>query len=271
MKEKIKEDEEHFNLLTGEIGNRLFSYYSNKNFNNLEIKSDKGEVIQFNLNKFNSELYYTVLKEHSVANEAEFFRSLIFKYLNNPRYIREQILYCEIIEQIELAIKEKKKINIKYNKEIRTINPYFIKVAPGEDRSYIFSYCDKNKDYRNYRIANIQNVFLSKNEIEYVDPDYIENINKNFDPFLSFGKNIVIKINDEGKILFEKAILNRPKIIDRSGDIWTLECTNRLAKIYFPQFLSEVEILEPIELKEWFKKEFNKVASLYRGGKDEKI
>ena len=263
IKEKIKEDEIHFNLLTGEIGNKLFNYYSNKEVGNLNIKFSKGEIIQFNLNKLNDELYYIVLKEHEVQNEAEFFRNIFLKYLDNPRYIREQILFSEIFEKLQLALKEKKKVYIKYSGEIRTINPYFLKVAPGEDRTYIFSYCEKNKDYRNYRVANIENISLSKYDIEIKDLEYINNIDKNFDPFLSFGKNITIKINREGQKLFERVILNRPKILEKKGDIWLLECTNRLAKIYFPQFLANVEILEPFDLREWFRKELKKSLDRY--------
>lgn len=251
------------------MGNRIFTYYSNKEVEKLEIKSNKGEIIQFNLNKLNSELYYVVLKEHNVENEAEFFRNLFLKYLDNPRYIREKILFSKIFEQLELAIKGRKKVNIKYNGEIRTINPYFIKVASGEDRSYIFSYCEKNQDYRNYRIANIENISLSKYITDFKDLEYIQNIEKNFDPFLSFNKKIKIKINNNGKEIFEKTLLNRPKILEKDGDIWILECTNKLAQIYFAQFLANVEILEPIDLRMWFKKNFEKVVKIYVGGKDE--
>ncbi|MGL4862314.1 MAG: WYL domain-containing protein, partial [Cetobacterium sp.] len=60
---------------------------------------------------------------------------------------------------------------------------------------------------------------------------------------------------------------NRPKVLEKNRNIWTLECTNRLAKIYFPQFLSRVEILEPIELREWFKKELSKTIIFYKNSK----
>lgn len=263
IKSKILEDEEHFNLFTGEIGNKIFNYYSDKDVEKIELKVNKGEIIQFNLNKLNSELYYTILREHNVENEAEFFRNLFLKYINNPRYVREEILFSETFEKINQAMKEKRKLNIKYSGEIRTVNPYFIKVASGEDRAYLFTYCEKNLDYRNYRIANIESISLSKNEIEYKDREYIENVERNFDPFLSFGKRVTIKIDEEGRKLFERVIVNRPKILKKEGDVWTLECANRLAKIYFPQFLSHIEIVEPLRLREWFQKELKKSLERY--------
>lgn len=268
IKEKIKEDEVHFNLLSGEIGNRILKYYSNKTINKINIKSDKGEIIQFNLNKFNTDLYDVILKEHCVQNEAEFFRELFFKYLNNLRYIREKILFSNIFKEVNLAIKEGKKLNIKYNNEIRTISPYFIKADKGEDRSYIFCYCEKNENYRNYRVANIQRISLSKNDLEIKDKKYIDDIEKNFDPFLSFGKKVVAKVNKIGEIKYKKAILNRPKVIDKNKDIWTFQCDTKLAKIYFPQFLDNIEIIEPIELREWFINNFQNVLNIY-GSRDE--
>lgn len=116
----------------------------------------------------------------------------------------------------------------------------------------------QNEDYRNYRVANIENISLSKYDIKIKDQEYIKNINKNFDSFLYFGRNVKIKITEEGQKLFERVILNRPKVLEKDGDIWFLKCTNRLAKIYFLQFLSNVEILEPPDLREWFKKELEK-------------
>lgn len=264
MYEKIKEDGKHFNLLLGEIGNRLLNYYSIRNVEKKETKPDKGENIQFNLNKENDEMYDTILKEHGVQNEAEFFRDLFFKYLNNPRYIREEILFHKIFKKINLALEENRKINISYNREIRTVHPYFIKEELGEDRSYLFCYCEKNQDYRNYRIANIEKVILSKNQKNIFNEEYIKAIRNNFDPFLSYGKEVRVKMNEKSKKLFEVAILNRPKLLEKNGNIWKFQCTNRLAKIYFPQFLSDVEILEPLDLREWFKEKFKETAKMYK-------
>lgn len=38
FKEKLLEDEEYFGLSIGEIGNRIFTYYSDKDIENNEIK-----------------------------------------------------------------------------------------------------------------------------------------------------------------------------------------------------------------------------------------
>lgn len=111
--------------------------------------------------------------------------------------------------------------------------------------------------------ANIENAFISKNDLEIKDSEYISNIDKNFDPFLSYNKYVIIKITPEGEKLFNTAIINRPKVYKKEGNTWTLECTKKLAKIYFPQFLSNIEILEPLDLREWFIQKFKKAYENY--------
>ncbi len=265
MKEVLKEDKEYFGAEIGAIGNRLFEYYANKDIDKIDLKISGGQIVQFNLSKYNEEMYYKILQEHSVETEAEYLRDIFFTYINNPRYKREKILFDKTFRDIEEAIAEKKKVNIKYNGEIRTVNPYFIKVADGENRSYLFCYCEKNNDYRCYRMSEIKNIMVSKKDVEVKDSRYIENIYNNFDPFRSYGKRVKVKFTDKGKELLKKVVSNRPKILENTKDEYVFECDIKLAQVYFPQFFSEVEILEPKELQEWFRDKFKKGYDLYRG------
>ncbi|WP_027131750.1 WYL domain-containing protein [Fusobacterium necrophorum] len=267
FKEVLLEDKAYFRLEIGAIGNRVFEYYSNKE---IEVMDDKGtgkEYIQFNLNKKNEEMYYKVLQEHGIQTEAEYMRNIIFTYVNHPRYQREKILFFEYFELIEKAMKEKKKINIKYHGEIRTVNPYFVKVADEENRSYLFCYCEKNQDYRCYRISEMEMLMISKQNLEVLDRKYIQKIEQNFDPFHSYGKEIRVKFTALGDVLWEKAIHNRPKILRKEGEECVLECDERLAQIYFPQFLAEVEILEPKSLRKWFEEQYEKAWKQYQNMK----
>jgi hypothetical protein len=50
-----------------------------------------------------------------------------------------------------------------------------------------------------------------------------------------------------------------------SAGTYTFECSEKLAKVYFPQFLSDADILAPRELRLWFKEQFEKAAGVYKG------
>ena len=64
---------------------------------------------------------------------------------------------------------------------------------------------------------------------------------------------------------YNRLTTNRPKAmekIDGAGD-YIFECSEKLAKIYFPQFLGEAEILEPRNLRLWFKEQFETALKVY--------
>ncbi len=271
MNEIIAGDSEYFKLPVGRIGNIIFKYYMDKDLNKVELGNFSGEVIQFNLNKKNEEIFMDTLIRNKVETEAEYWRNIFFTYINNLRYKREEILFENKFKDIREAIKTEKKIKIKYHKYIRLVNPYFIKVSDSENRSYLFCYCEKNNDYRNYRISEIEEIWLTNEKNEIRDKKYIDDVRKNFDPFLSYKNRVKVKFTEKGIELYEKVLANRPRLIEEKDGIYTFECDNKLAMIYFAQFYSEVKILEPEELKTILKKELKKTIEIYEDKEKENV
>ncbi len=271
MNEIITGDSEYFKLPVGRIGNIIFKYYMDKDLNKVELGNFSGEVIQFNLNKKNEEIFMDTLIRNKVEIEAEYWRNIFFTYINNLRYKREEILFENKFKDIREGIKAEKKIKIKYHKYIRLVNPYFIKVSDSENRSYLFCYCEKNNGYRNYRISEIEEIWLTNEKNEIRDKKYIDDVRKNFDPFLSYKNRVKVKFTEKGIELYEKVLANRPRLIEEKDGIYTFECDNKLAIIYFAQFYSEVKILEPEELKTILKKELKKTIEIYEDKEKENV
>ena len=271
MNQIITGDSEYFKLPVGRIGNIIFKYYMDKDLNKVELGNFSGEVIQFNLNKKNEEIFMDTLIRNKVEIEAEYWRNIFFTYINNLRYKREEILFENKFKDIRGAIKTEKKIKIKYHKYIRLVNPYFIKVSDSENRSYLFCYCEKNNDYRNYRISEIEEIWLTNEKNEIRDKKYIDDVRKNFDPFLSYKNRVKVKFTEKGIELYEKVLANRPRLIEEKDGIYTFECDNKLAMIYFAQFYSKVKILEPEELKTILKKELKKTIEIYEDKEKENV
>ena len=95
-------------------------------------------ILQFMLNKNNDEIFMDTFVRSRVETEAEYWRNIIFTYINNLRYRREEILFEKIFRKIKEGMQGKRKVKIKYHKYIRLVNPYFVKVADDENRSYLF-------------------------------------------------------------------------------------------------------------------------------------
>ena len=271
MNEIITGDSEYFKLPVGRIGNIIFKYYMDKDLNKVELGNFSGEVIQFNLNKKNEEIFMDTLIRNKIQTEAEYWRNIFFTYINNLRYKREEILFENKFKDIREGIKAEKKIKIKYHKYIRLVNPYFIKVSDSENRSYLFCYCEKNNDYRNYRISEIEEIWLTNEKNEIRDKKYIDDVRKNFDPFLSYKNRVKVKFTEKGIELYEKVLANRTRLIEEKDGIYIFECDNKLAMIYFAQFYSKVKILEPEELKTILKKELKKTIEIYEDKEKENV
>lgn len=271
MNEIIKSDSEYFKLQIGKIGNIIFNYYIDKNLNKVELEDSSGEVMQFNLNKSNEEIFMDTLIRNKIETEAEYWRNIFFTYINNLRYKREEILFEKNFKNIEQALKDGNKIKIKYHNCIRLINPYFVKVSDSESRSYLFCYCEKNNDYRNYRISEIEEIWFTNKKIEVKDKKYIDEVYKNFDPFLSYKNRVKVRFTEKGLDLYEKVLTNRPKLLNIENNIYTFECDNKLAMVYFAQFFSLIEILEPQELRKKLQNELENTLKIYKNEEEKDV
>lgn len=81
---------------------------------------------------------------------------------------------------------------------------------------------------------------------------------------MSFRKEIKVKLTPKGKEHYDLILTNRPKIKEYNDDIYTFYCSDENAKIYFAHFYDNAEILEPLELRDWFKIKFKNMYELYK-------
>lgn len=265
----IKNDINDFQISTNYFMNFIFENlkdsYKELEKKDIEINSlDKEKKsIQFNLNKQNSVIYYDVLRDKKILNESEFFRNLLIKYSANPKNIRELFIYKEIVERINLAIKDKKNISITFNDDRKSIvSPYHIGSSDLGITNYIFCYDVNEKKYKNYKLVNLKQIYTLSDKANWLDIEYIENTIKNFDPFLSQGNRVKVQLNSDGILLLKSLKLNRPKLISEENNIYEFECSQEQAKRYFSYFLDNALIIEPIELRKWFEVKFKNALKI---------
>lgn len=256
--EIIKNDIEDFNMTSNYFMNFIFfnlndKYKDLKGNPHLVEEEQKKESIQFNLNKQNSLIYYDVLRENNAQNESEFMRSLLIRYATNPKNKRELFIFKEFFERLNLAIKDKKNVYITFNDDRKVkITPYYIGSSDLEIANYIFCYDVLEGKYKNYKLNYLKQVYTISENGNWKDKEYIENVIKNFDPFLSKGNNIKIWLSKNGEKLLKSIKVNRPKLISSENSIYEFEASEEQVKRYFSYFFDDAIILEPKELKDWF-------------------
>jgi hypothetical protein len=254
-----------FNLTKNSLCNKIFLAFHNKvDFETYNISKQETSILQFTLNKVNWDLFIDQFPKQKIANKSEYHRNIIINYCTQPRYMRELSLNEISVSRINQAINQRNQLRIRYKDELRIIEPYAILRSENETRNYVYCYCHKKQDYCNYRLSNIEAVSVMDNEFEHYDESLIDGVKNNFDPFLSFGNVVRARLSELGQQIYERNITHRPHIIKQENDIYEFECSEIRAKLYFPQFLGEVEILEPANLREWFKDGAKKMADLYK-------
>lgn len=270
MLNSIMVDINDFNISKDFFMNYIFENLKDEeifSFNDLNVPlvEHKNVTIQFNLNKKNQEIYYDVLKEKKYQNESEFFRLLLKKYTSNTKNIREIFMFKEEVERILLAIEDSKVINITFKDNRKTeVLPFHIGSSNLEISNYIFCYDLNEKKYKNYKLVNIKKIFTTNKKIKKENISYINDVIENFTPFLSKGKFVKVKFLNDGEKLFRNYKINRPEVIEKNGEFYTMECSEEQAKKYFAAFLDNVIILEPENLKKWFENKLKKALNNYK-------
>lgn len=230
----------------------------------LKKNREETSIVQFNLNKRNLEGYYDYLEENNIQNESEFFREILIEYTNEGKKRRERFIFKGIIDKINYAIKEKKIIRITFRDgKCVEVEPYLIESSKLEVANYIFCYNLKENSWKNYKVKYIKAIYVKSICFKMRDKEFIEKMRESFDPFISFGQSIKVSLTEVGERLFKELETNRPKILKKDRNIYLLESSQEKAKRYFSFFLDEVEILEPLELREWFKGKYRKVLLKY--------
>lgn len=267
----VEYDLNDFNISKNYFMNYLFYnlkdiYIPTQNYsNNLIPLSDEKRTIQFTLNKKNSIIYYEVLKENNVQNESEFMRNILNRYTSNTRSVREIFIFKEIVERLNYSIKNKRKIILTFNDDRKVkITPFYIGSSSLEVANYLFSYDENIKDYKNYRLCNIKDVYILEENGYWNEKEKIENFIRSFDPFLSNGKKIKVELSERGIELLKNLRTNRPKLLNKKDNIFEFECSEEHARKYFSYFLDEFKILEPDSLKNFFITKFENAVKKFK-------
>lgn len=264
--EILENDIEEFFIKKNTLLNYIYAEKIKENQQKKFVYPYKGEtsVIQFNLNKKNLEGYYNFLEENNIQNESEFFREILIEYASLGKKKRECFLFKDVVERINYSIKEKRIIKIVFRDEKNIeVEPYLIESSKLEVMNYLFCYNLREAKWKNYKIKYIKSIYIKNTSFKLRDKEFIDKMKENFDPFISFGQYIKIKLTTAGKKMFNEIETNRPQIIKIDKDEYILECSHEKAKRYFSFFLDEVEILEPLELRTWFKEKYRKALIKY--------
>lgn len=261
----IESDLEDFRITKNFLCNYIFENLKGfKQIYNYKYNGSK-KIIQFNLNKKNLENYYSFLAEKKIEVEAEYFRNIFFYYAQQSKKSRELFIFKNITEKIMCGVENKKKIIVTFaDGTKKTISPYYMASSELELKNYLFSYDEDEKRFKNFTLRNIKAVYVTEKKVYEGENDFVREVIENFDPFLSYSRRVKVKFTDEGLEILKRVKTYRPKLLKQEGNICVFQCSELQGKRYFSAFWNEAEILEPLELRNWFRERSLKIMEIYK-------
>lgn len=247
------------NTLKCEFEKLVNTIYENQN-------SKYSDYISFRLNIKNSILFEEIEKSLGPSiTLSDYFRSIFNDYCHKPQYQREKMIFLENYLKINEAISNKYSVKFVINEIVYSNNPFGIISNIDEQFNYIIG-LDENREKRVVRLSKISSVIELKNKKSNFTSEEnmrLDNIIQRKDPFIEKYTTIKLKLSDKGEKMYERITSNRPNYSDKYEDNYIFNCSEDRVYIYFLKFGKEVEVIEPISLRERFKKEYQEAFSVY--------
>ena len=253
--------------------------------------------LQFSLNQYGESFanFANSFAKNAGTKIAALCRYYFESYVNMPRGKRECFIFRDSLDKLTSAAEVHANVNLTYRDKPKHVSPCFLAFSPSQVRAYVVV-CDDCIDapaaarFHSLRLCHIKGVALETGSEAFHCQKFelsrqAETFREHFDPFLCYGQQVKVKLTEEGAKRYNKLTTNRPKVIavESEGNkmsaeknahlefaevngagVYTFECSEKLAKVYFPQFLSDADILEPRDLRLWFKEAFEKAAGVYK-------
>jgi hypothetical protein len=210
-----------------------------------------------------------------------YINQLLEEYARMSFYEREEIVYKDIIEKIELAIDNCSRLKIKTTKgAIYHVKPYRIMTTPVSTYHYLVAY-DANSipSYKyqsdktlSFRISNIKKAEVEKAKDSYLTFSEEDELKKALEergvPYVGSPAHkswIRVWLSDAGIKNYNSRLHNRPQGTpsDEDPHIYTFDCTTTQILYYFLNFGKDVKIIAPKSLAQKFKQAYSEALENY--------
>ena len=203
----------------------------------------------------------------------KFVKAIIEEYAELPFIERERIYYKNIVDIINNNINcvlEFTSGDITFE-----VKPYAIM----SDKHSTFNYfvCrvlsvgglpPVGDGWASFRISRIKKLHPIKNtnfSFSYPEEDEVKETVRQKGVAFLLGDlfDIKVKMSENGKLLYNTVLFQRPDIKTIDGDIYSFRCTARQADVYFFKFGSDAVILEPKSISKEFLARYKKAFNSY--------
>ena len=207
-------------------------------------------------------------------NIGAYFKALLEEYCEHPYVERERIYYRNPVDEIELAIQNRKLLRVVTRKQyISYVKPLELGQDTGRLYNYLVGLIASHQEgpwqIGSIRLSSISNCarqahsgFISAEKEKEIRKAVKETGIQYLSGSDTFQK-IVVEFTPVGEKMYGTILHLRPQYTNRDGRIYEFHCSFRQADNYFFKFGHHARILEPIQLAELFQRKYRNAAIKY--------
>lgn len=244
--------------------------YVNLKANNLD--EQKSEVtLSIKPTKKTSDIF-DFIENYCLGNStlSSYFRNLFASYTLLPQDKRERIIFKQIFELLEEAIKTNRKIyfTTSSNNSAHIASPYALSNSKEELFNYLIA--EYNDSPYSFRVGRLRKIVILNNPRSFKENN-IEIFNKMikygpqfaYDNRKTYGE-IQVSLTERGKQMYQSMYLHRPSYSKIENDIYYFDCSNEQAFQYFSRFGHNALVIKPEDLKDKLRKFYSMANTTYK-------
>ena len=200
---------------------------------------------------------------------SQYLNDFFSSYLSISRKDRERILFQDIFEELNTAIRKNSIIRFTSTsapKVIFTVQPYCIAASKEEQCNYLLCLDNETGIPRSFRISRIRALYSSSDKFIPNESRKLElqEIARRSPQSTSKGIEAEVRLTEKGLQKFHFITKNRPDVLKKEGNTLYFNWPKTQLEEYFHRFGKEAVILEPDECRESMRFFYKKAWEAYR-------
>ena len=235
-----------------------------------ELKSERNAAITLTVSGRSLNIMCSIESNMlSRVSLSQYLNDFFSSYLSISRKDRERILFQDIFEELNTAIRKNSIIRFTSTsapKVIFTVQPYCIAASKEEQCNYLLCLDNETGIPRSFRVSRIRALYSSSDKFIPNESRKLElqEIARRSPQSTSKGIEAEVRLTEKGLQKFHFITKNRPDVLKKEGNTLYFNWPKTQLEEYFHRFGKEAVILEPDECRESMRIFYKKAWEAYR-------
>ena len=266
----ILSDLSAFSSISREDADAIADKIMNSYMRNTEFKSERNAAITLTVSGRSLDIMHSI--ENNMLSQvslSQYLNDFFSSYLSISRKDRERILFQDIFEELNTAIRKNSIIRFTSTsapKVIFTVQPYCIAASKEEQCNYLLCLDSETGIPRSFRISRIRALYSSSDKFIPNESRKLElqEIARRSPQSTSKGIEAEVRLTEKGLQKFHFITKNRPDVLKKEGNTLYFDWPKTQLEEYFHRFGKEAVILSPDDCRESMRIFYKKAWEAYR-------